>query len=95
MYLGKTENNISVAIKFSTGPDKFYKQEMKCYDKLEALTNMECLKYGVPFIYHTDIFYNYKTIVMTNLDTDLQSLHRRIGTFSKDSILIVFRDAVI
>lgn len=62
---------------------------------MDAMTNMECEKYGVPFIYHTDTFYGYKTMAMTLLDTDLWSLYNKTGPFSKETILIIFRDTVI
>lgn len=71
-----------------------YEREYICYEKMNALTDKVCEKYGIPFIYHTDEFLNYKTMAMTMLDSDLLSLHKKLGSFSKDTILIFFRDMV-
>lgn len=59
-----------------------------------ATKNKECASYGIPFIYHTGELLNFKTMTMTLLDIDLKSLHKKIGSFSKDTILILFRDLV-
>lgn len=91
--LGETEDSIPVAIKVSTGT-VMYHREYNCYEKMNAMTDKVCEKYGIPFIYHTDDFLFYKTIAMTMLDIDLLSLQRKFGSFSIDSILIFFRDMV-
>lgn len=57
-----------------------------------ATIDPECARYGIPFIYHIDEFFNFKTMTQTLLEMDLKSLHKKIGPFSKDSILILFRD---
>lgn len=61
---------------------------------MDAMTDQECEKYGIPFIYHFDEFSHYKTMAMTMLDTDLLSLREKFGSFSKDTIVIFFRDMV-
>lgn len=93
IHLGETEDNTPVAIKVSTAT-VMYHREYNCYEKMDAMTDKVCEKYGIPFIYHTDDFLLYKTMAMTMLDTDLLSLQRKFGSFSRDSILIFFRDMV-
>lgn len=59
-----------------------------------ATNDRACEKYGISFIFHTDNFLTYKTMVMTRLDVDLGTLRKKIGTFSKDSLIIIFRDLI-
>lgn len=95
IHLGKIGDSTPVAIKFSNDSNVLHQRELRCYEQLDAINNKECMKYGIPFIYHIDMFFNYKTMVMTMLDTDLRSLHNRKRPFSKETILIIFRDTVI
>lgn len=83
-----------VAIKFINDSSVYFGRELNCFVKMAATTNKECVRYGIPFIYHTDEFLNFKTMTMTLLDMDLKSLHKNFGPFSKDTILILFRDLV-
>lgn len=86
-------NGNPVVIKFMKNSTLF-KREHKCYDRMGATFNKDCEKYGITYIYHTDTFLSYKTMVMTKLDTDVLSLRDKIGSFSDDAILIIFRDLV-
>lgn len=89
--LGKTDDDTPVAIKVTPTYDlESYKQEYNCYEKLNAMTNKVCEKYGILFVYHAGDFLNYKTLAMTRLDFTLDTF----DSFSKDSILIIFRDMV-
>lgn len=94
IHSGKLIDNTEVAIKFINDSSVYFGRELKCFVKMSATTNKECTRFGIPFIYHTDEFLNYKTMTMTLLDIDLKSLHNKIGPFSKDTILIMFRDLV-
>lgn len=96
IFLGKTGENTTVAIKFlNDSLVVLLKRELMCYERLDAMMDKDCIKYGVPFIYHTDKILNYNTVAMTMLDTDLRSQHQKIFSFSKETILIIFRDMVI
>lgn len=92
---GETEDQIPVAIKFSNGyTSVFYNREYNCYERMGAMTDVGVEKYGIPFIYHCDEFLHYKTMAMTLLDADLLNLHKKYGGFSKNALLIIFRDMV-
>lgn len=96
MSLGETVDGTPVAIKLTAVYDlESYTQELECYNKMNATMDKVCEKYGIPFIYHSGEFLGYKTIAMTILGgLDLYWLRAEFGSFSKDSILIIFRDMV-
>lgn len=61
---------------------------------MNATTDRMCEKYGIPFIYHCGEFLEFKTMTMTMFESDLDSLYEKFGSFSRDTILIIFRDMV-
>ncbi|XP_037045820.1 casein kinase I-like [Bradysia coprophila] len=91
---GVLADGTPVAIKFMNDSSEYFAREYNCFEKMNATVHKQCEKFGIPFIYHTGNFLNFKTIAMTLLDTDLQSLHKKVGPFSEDSILILFKDLV-
>lgn len=93
--LGRTGDGISVAIKVTAANSTAeHELELKCYEKLNATVDRKSEKYGVPFIYHSGEFLDFKTMIMTKLDRTLDSLEYKFGVLSRDSILIMFRDLV-
>lgn len=95
LFSGETEDGTPVAIKFATKDyDGFFEKELYCYEKMSATTNRTCEKYGISYIYHVDKFLTYKTMAMTKLDIDLLQLHKKIGNYSRDALLIIFRDLI-
>lgn len=83
--------SIPVAIKVM---GKFNEYEFNAYKKMDAMIDKKCEKFGVPFIYYSGEFLNMKTLAMTRLDINLNSLQRKLGAFSKDTLLIINRDMV-
>lgn len=61
---------------------------------MNATKDQNSVKYGIPFVYHTDDFLDYKFIAMTKLDTDLKALRSMIGPLSKETFLILVKDSV-
>lgn len=91
---GETGDGTEVAIKV-TSKEKLnaHEKELKLYEKMNATMDKVCEKYGVPFIYHAGDFLDYKTMVMTMLDRNVDSLKDKFG-FSRDTFLIILRDMV-
>lgn len=93
-HLGELPDGHPIALKFMNDSSIYFGREYRCYEKMDATTNEESIKYGIAFIYHTEAFLKYKMMAMTKLDIDLRSQHKKVGPFSKDTILILFRDLV-
>lgn len=94
LFLGKLDDGTPVAIKFMNDSSVYFDREYKCFEQMDATVHRRCEEFGIPFIYRTGDFLNFKTITMTLLDVDVETLHKKIGPFSEDAILILYRDLV-